>query len=147
MSENLSNDLREIRERLDRGLHSTYQALSFRCILFYADMVQALHGAAVRDRRTVEALLEVFRTVPAVVTQYEELSEVDACRKRFGALALFGMVQCMSHLVDATARLCMIFRVSNEGMKRKEYWKFRTRHTHGSGALAQSPAGPTSTTG
>jgi hypothetical protein len=119
-----------MRERLARGQHTPYEGLSFRCLVFYADMITLIGSARLPKHRAVETLLEVYRTAARVIAEYEGLLNDEALRGRLGAIALYGIVQCVSQLVDATARLCDILNVSTERMKQQEYWRFRTRHTH-----------------
>jgi hypothetical protein len=93
-------------------------------------MIVTMKGNALPSHRDVDAILEVFRTASWVVQEYENLMGNDVDRDKYGKVGMYGMLQCITQLVEATEHICDMLSAPNCLDKKKEYWKSRNRHTH-----------------
>ena len=137
-------EIAELRLRLHKGLHHELEAVPIRCILFYYDMKTALRDCQIREISELNQLLEAFPVAAQVLFEYRELCEDKVNGDRFARLGVFGAIHCVTQIVETVAATCDILRRIERTtkdtersmkrtvcrMKRKEYWKFRNRHSH-----------------
>lgn len=124
--------LEDIKDKLRRGQHSPSQGLSYRCLVFYADMVLTLKEYRVSNHKIVESLTENYRTLADVFYQYEIAK--DHLGDHIGHLTAFGIVQGITQLIDGTYQLSIAMKADAgaafKEIKKQEYWRFRNRHSH-----------------
>lgn len=123
-----------IRENLRCGRFYGVDAALFRCSLFYYDMSILAKDLVLPNHGTINHMIENYRSSAAAMRQYHEATtDRDTC-ERFAHVLVFGLIQSLTQIMDTTEGIYNIIGLDSgkrfKSIKQREYWKFRTRHTH-----------------
>ncbi|CCB63358.1 protein of unknown function [Hyphomicrobium sp. MC1] len=124
-------ELEELRLKVQKGLSgSIYKELAYRCFIFDFDMAIALREKRIPASKAIEAALQAIRGAGHVFLEYELVGREESLQATIGRLATFGMIQNITHLVEATKIVCARLEIKENEIKKSWYWDFRNDHTH-----------------
>lgn len=123
--------LEELRLQVRKGLAgSIYKELAYRCFIFDLDMAIARREERIPSSKAIQAALHAIRAAGHVFLEYELVSQDESAQKAVGRLATFGIIQNISHLVEATTIIRTRLGIKENEIKKSWYWDFRNHHTH-----------------
>lgn len=128
----IEENMSSARDKLRRGTYGDVEGAYLVCVLFYYDMVRLLNSRAIENHQVVSLVLENIRTSSDVMAEYISLNADD--KTKSGHLIAFGMIQCLTQIVDASELIYRLVGLDEikrfKSIKTSEYWKFRNRVTH-----------------
>lgn len=124
-------ELEELRLKVRKGLSgSIYKELAYLCFIFDFDMAITRREKRIPASKAIEAALHAIRGAGHVFLEYELVSKEEGLRAVIGRLATFGMMQNITHLVEATKIVRTRLGMKETEIKKSWYWDFRNHHTH-----------------
>lgn len=124
----MQKGVEKIRKEVRCGLCSSiYEEVAFLCLLFVYDVQEK---GQFLEKAEIQAALAAIRGSAFVLLEAAQIEKREDMKQAIGRLATFGIMQAITHLVQATELLLKTFGTPSEKLKKSYYWNFRNIHSH-----------------